>query len=164
VIIRDFALNVLTTVSLSWSGNEMPRVLCVDDDSALLRLTSIYFREDEQIKIVGVSSPVKALELLETDDFDMIVSDYQMPDMDGISFLKELRESGNSIPFILCSWQMDEKLVIEAINQGADTCLQKGIDLEVQFMGLRKAMILLTNNRTFENGFVRSEPVSALCK
>ena len=142
----------------------MPRVLCVDDDSSLLRLTSIYFREDDQIKIVGVTSPVKALELLKTDDFDVIVSDYQMPGMDGISFLKELRRSGNSIPFILLSWRMDEKLAIEAINRGADICLQKSVDLEDQFMGLRKSMILLSKKRVFENGVVKSEPVSVQCR
>ena len=142
----------------------MPRVLCVDDDSSLLRLTSIYFREDDQIKIVGVTSPVKALELLKTDDFDVIVSDYQMPSMDGISFLKELRKSGNSIPFILLSWQNDEKLVIEAIKRGADICLQKSVDYEVQFMGLRKSMILLSKKRVFENGVVKSEPVSVQCR
>jgi CheY-like chemotaxis protein len=142
----------------------MPRVLCVDDDSSLLRLTSIYFREDDQIKIVGVTSPVKALELLKTDDFDVIVSDYQMPGMDGISFLKELRKSGNSIPFILLSWQNDEKLVIEAIKRGADICLQKSVDYEVQFMGLRKSMILLSKKRVFENGVVKSEPVSVQCR
>ena len=151
-------------LSLFLLGNEMPRVLCVDDDPALLRLTSIYFREDEQIKIVGVTSPAKALELLKTDDFDVVVSDYQMPPMDGISFLKELRKSGNSIPFILLSWQMDEKLVIEAIHRGADICLQKSVDYEFQFLGLRKAMILLSKKRVFENGFVRSEPISVQCR
>jgi CheY-like chemotaxis protein len=142
----------------------MPRVLCVDDDSALLRLTSIYFREDDQIKIVGVTSPIKASELLKTDDFDVIVSDYQMPGMDGISFLKELRRSGNSIPFILLSWRMDEKLAIEAINRGADICLQKSVDLEDQFMVLRKSMILLSKKRVFENGVVKSEPVPVQCR
>jgi DNA-binding NarL/FixJ family response regulator len=142
----------------------MPRVLYVDDEPALLRLTSIYFREDDQIKIVGVNSPARALKLLKTDDFDVIVSDYKMPGMNGISFLKELRGSGNSIPFILFSWQMDEKLVIEAINRGADICLQKSVDPEVQFMRLKKAIILLIRNRIFENGVVKSEPVSILCR
>ena len=142
----------------------MPRVLCVDDDPALLRLTSIYFREDDQIKIVGVTSPKKASELLQTDDFDVIVSDYQMPGMDGISFLKELRRSGNSIPFILLSWRVDEKLAIEAINRGADICLQKSMDFEDQFLGLRKAMLLLSKKRGFENGVVKSEPVSVQCR
>ena len=142
----------------------MPRVLCVDDDPALLRLTSIYYREDDQIKIVGVTSPAKALELLKTDDFDVIVSDYQMPGMDGISFLKELKKSGNSIPFILQSWQMDEKLVIEAISRGADMCLKKRVDLEDQFLGLRKAMILLSKKRGYDIGVVKSGPVSVQCR
>jgi DNA-binding NarL/FixJ family response regulator len=84
--------------------------------------------------------------------------------MDGISFLKELRKSGNSIPFILLSWQNDEKLVIEAIKRGADICLQKSVDYEVQFMGLRKSMILLSKKRVFENGVVKSEPVSVQCR
>jgi CheY-like chemotaxis protein len=142
----------------------MPRILYVDDGLALLRLTSIYFREDDEIKIVGVNSPLRALELLQTDDFDVIVSDYQMPGMNGISFLKELRGSGNSIPFILFSWQMDEKVVIEAINRGADICLQKSVDSEVQFVRLKKAIILLIKNRIFDKEIVKSEPVSVQCR
>ena len=58
--------------------------------------------------------------------YDAIISDYQIPDMDGIEFLKKVRSSGNSIPFIIFTGKGREEVVIEALNAGADFYLQKG--------------------------------------
>ena len=50
--------------------------------------------------------------------FDAIISDYQMPGMNGIDFLKKVPASGNSIPFILFSGRGREEVVIQALNEG----------------------------------------------
>jgi len=68
--------------------------------------------------------------------YDAIVSDYQMPEMDGIEFLKTVRGSGSDMPFIIFTGKGREDVVIEAINNGADFYLQKGGNPKAQFAEL----------------------------
>ena len=77
-----------------------------------------------------------ALTLLNSKNYDAIISDYQMPEMDGIEFLKRVRTSGNTIPFILFTGKGREEVVIQAINEGADFYLQKGGEPKSQFAEL----------------------------
>ena len=52
-------------------------------------------------------------------DYDVVVSDYQMPDKDGLEFLKELRKKGNTIPFIVFTGKGREEIAMKALNLGA---------------------------------------------
>ena len=56
--------------------------------------------------------------------------------MDGIQFLKQVRGSGNSVPFILFTGRGREEVVIQALNEGADFYLQKGGEPKSQFTEL----------------------------
>jgi DNA-binding NtrC family response regulator len=57
--------------------------------------------------------------------FDVIVSDYVMPDKDGLTFLKELRGKGENIPFIIFTGKGSEEVAKEALNLGACHYLNK---------------------------------------
>ena len=59
-----------------------------------------------------------------------------MPEMDGIEFLKKVRNWGIEVPFILFTGRGHEEVVIQALNEGADFYLQKGGDPKPQFAGL----------------------------
>ena len=59
-----------------------------------------------------------------------------MPDMNGIEFLKKVRASGNTIPFVLFTGRGREEVVIEALNEGANFYLQKGGEPKSQFAEL----------------------------
>ncbi|MEI7649860.1 MAG: PAS domain S-box protein, partial [Methanomicrobiales archaeon] len=65
-----------------------------------------------------------------------IISDYQMPDMGGITFLKQLKASGNKTPFIIFTGRGREEVVIDALNNGADFYIQKGGEPKSQFAEL----------------------------
>jgi len=71
-----------------------------------------------------------------TQHYDAILSDYQMPEMNGIEFLKEVRRQYGEIPFILFTGKGREEIVIQAINNGADFYVQKGGEVESQFAEL----------------------------
>jgi len=67
----------------------------------------------------------EAQEKLKHKAYDVIVSDYQMPERNGLDFLKELRDGGNDVPFILFTEKGREEVVIKALNLGADRYCNK---------------------------------------
>jgi CheY-like chemotaxis protein len=114
----------------------MISVLYVDDEPALLDIGKIYLEGSGQFRVDTLDSALDALEVMKTRTYDAIVSDYQMPKMDGISFLKEVRLSWPSVPFIIFTGRGREEVVIEALNFGADHYLQKGGEPKSQFTEL----------------------------
>lgn len=108
---------------------EQYAILYVDDEQDLLETGKIFIEKIEGFKVDTISSAIKALNSPDILRYDAIVSDYQMPVMDGIAFLKEIRKRDNEIPFILFTGRGREEVVIEAINNGANFYVQKGGDL-----------------------------------
>jgi PAS domain S-box-containing protein len=125
------------TLSDSGSGELYTiKVLLVDDEKDLLEIGQAFLESDHEMSVVTSSSASQALELIKLQEFDVVVSDYQMPGKDGIQLLKEIRALGNKIPFILFTGRGREEVVIEALNNGADFYLQKGGDPASQFAEL----------------------------
>ncbi|HIJ07686.1 PAS domain S-box protein [Methanocalculus sp.] len=111
-------------------------VLYVDDEPALLDIGQLFLERTGDIAVTTTGGAEEGLRLIADHRFDAIVSDYQMPGMNGIAFLKHLRQSGNTIPFIIFTGKGREDVVIEALNSGADFYLQKGGDPKSQFAEL----------------------------
>ena len=112
------------------------RILYVDDEPTLLDVGRILLEQSGNFSVITVESAPAALELLKNEHFDAIVSDYQMPDMDGIQFLVEVRTRFGPVPFIMFTGKGEKEEVIQAINNGADFYLQKGDDAELLFVDL----------------------------
>jgi len=135
------------------------RVLYLDDESDLLELGKLFLEASREFLVTTIVSPYAALDLLSHEPFDAIVSDYQMEDLDGIQFLKAVRERLPDIPFILFTGRGREEVVIQALNNGADFYLQKGGDPDAQFAELahkirqairtKQAEQSLTENRDY---------------
>ncbi|HVP95890.1 PAS domain S-box protein [Methanoregula sp.] len=114
----------------------MISILYVDDEESLLEVGKLFLERSGQFSVDVIASATEALDLLATREYDAIISDYQMPVMDGIEFLKKVRSSGKTIPFILFSGRGREEIVIQALNEGADFYLQKGGEPLAQFTEL----------------------------
>jgi PAS domain S-box-containing protein len=114
----------------------MIHVLYVDDEPSLLELGSIYLEELKDFKVSTALSAKEALRMLSELPYDAIISDYLMPEMDGIGLLKKVRAHHQDIPFILFTGKGREEVVIDAINNGADFYLQKGGNPQAQFAEL----------------------------
>ena len=108
-------------------------VLIVDDEPDLLELTKIYLEKTGEFAVDIAESAREALEKMQTSTYAAVVSDYEMPEMNGIEFLKTVRGSGSDMPFIIFTGKGREDVVIEAINNGADFYLQKGGNPKAQF-------------------------------
>jgi len=114
----------------------MIRVLMVDDDPTVLDITKIFLERSGDIGVDAVESAEEAIKRLDGDHYDVIVSDYVMPEMDGISFLKLVRSRDPDVPFILFTGKGREEVVIEALNNGADYYLQKDANPKVLYAEL----------------------------
>ena len=132
-------------------------VLYVDDELNLLQIGKLFLERNGQFTVDTISSASKALPLLGQKNYDAIISDYQMPVMDGIGFLKAVRASGNDIPFILFTGRGREEVVIEAINNGADFYLQKGGDPSAQFAELAHKIRQAVGRKQAERSLKESE-------
>ena len=101
------------------------RILHVDDDVGFLKVAEQILETNENFRVDIASSVVEAFKKLETCSYDVILSDFQMPEKDGLQFFKELKESGVKTPFILFTGKGREEIAIEALNLGADYYLNK---------------------------------------
>jgi PAS domain S-box-containing protein len=111
-------------------------ILYVDDEPGLLEIGKLFLERSGQFSVDISTSAPEALAMLDSKHYDAIISDYHMPGMDGIEFLKKVRASGNTIPFIMLTGRSREEIVIQALNEGADFYLQKGGKLVSQFTEL----------------------------
>ena len=126
-------------------------VLYVDDEAALLEIGKLFLERGGQFSVDTINSATAALTMLAAKTYDVIVSDYQMPGRDGIDFLRTVRNSGNSIPFILFTGRGREEVAIQALNEGADFYLQKGGEPISQFAELsHKIQIAVEHHRDAE--------------
>ncbi|AGB02756.1 response regulator [Methanoregula formicica] len=125
----------------------MFQVLYVDDEPELLQIGKIFLEGHGKFRVDTATSAPEAMTLLESGNYEAIVSDYQMPVMDGIAFLKKIRASGNTIPFIIFTGKGREEVVIQALNEGADSYLQKGGEANSQFAELAHKIRLVVEHR-----------------
>ena len=107
----------------------MIRVLHVDDDRSLCGLTKqLLEREDGRMSVETATSVSDGLDILSSGSIDCIVSDYEMPEQDGIEFLQRVREEYPDLPFVLFTGKGSEEIASEAISAGVTDYLQKGGD------------------------------------
>lgn len=117
----------------------MINILFVDDEIDMLKQAEIYLsKQDDSFEIETALSGEEALDLLSKKDFEIIITDYKMPSMDGIELLKEVRGSEIDIPFLILTAAGDEEVAMEALNYGADRYILKEGRVKKQFQILSK--------------------------
>lgn len=134
---------------------EQYSILYVDDEPDLLNTGKCFIEKTKGFKVHTISSAIKALECSDLLIYDAIVSDYQMPGMNGITFLKEVRKRYKEIPFILFTGRGREEVVIEAINNGVNYYVQKGGDPVSLFVELVHKIRLAVDHNRAKNQITR---------
>jgi PAS domain S-box-containing protein len=102
------------------------RVLHVDDEPGFAETAATFLeREDDEFVVDTETSASEGLDRLTESDFDCIVSDYDMPEQNGIEFLKQVRREYPELPFILFTGKGSEEIASKAISAGVTDYLQK---------------------------------------
>ncbi len=100
------------------------KILVVDDDPNMHRLITLYLK-DAKADVVSASSARMALHQMTKQGFHLIISDMQMPQMDGIELVKRIRSAGSKIPVLIVSAFGASTHASAALQAGADVVLEK---------------------------------------
>lgn len=92
-------------------------ILIVDDEEMVLKSIVSFLTLETEYKVMSFTSTREALDYLRDHDVDLVVSDYLMPEMDGISFLSKVREMRPEVPRIILTGYADKENAIKAINE-----------------------------------------------
>lgn len=112
------------------------RVLHVDDEVSLLKIAKQCLEMEGPFEVDTATSVDEAIQKTNSNTYDVVVSDYQMPSKDGLEFLKELRGQGKNVPFIVFTGKGREEVAIRALNLGANQYLNKTGDPETVYKEL----------------------------
>ena len=102
-------------------------ILIVDDQLSQLRLMSLLLQQAfPDCQTCEVQVPTEVVDLVKVTDFDCVLVDYHMPDLNGVGLATQLRGLKPHLPIILCTAAGDEMLVAEAMTHGITQYLPKG--------------------------------------
>jgi DNA-binding response OmpR family regulator len=114
----------------------MLSVLVIDDQKSLLEVIRPLLERFGNMNVKTAVSAQEALDLLMSNTYDAMVVDYDLPEINGIDFLKMIRAKGNTTPLIIYTGVGREYAAIEALNYGADFFLKKGDDVQDQLLDM----------------------------
>ena len=115
------------------------KILIVDDDKTTRKLLSLYLK-GSGFEVVTAENGLNALEKLGSDTFQLVLTDLNMPYMDGIEFLKAMKSNPgtSNIPALMLTTETDEEERQRAIDAGADGYLSKPVTAEVVAAKIRQ--------------------------
>ena len=100
------------------------RILVVDDESLYAEMLYSILRQHHYPADM-TDDPVRAKEMIQENDYSLLVTDYQMPNMTGVQLVDAIREIGFTLPVIIISGMMHTPELQRAVNMGITTVLQK---------------------------------------
>jgi DNA-binding NtrC family response regulator len=98
------------------NNDEKNIIVIVDDEDMVLTSLKSFLSLETSYIIKTFTSAVEALEYIKDQEIQLVISDYLMPEMDGISFLANVREIRPEVPRIILTGYADKENAIKAIN------------------------------------------------
>ncbi len=125
-------------------------ILAVDDEPNMRRLLEISLRQ-AGYRALSASHGREALEMIQQQQIDLVVSDLHMPGMSGLQLLETLRKEYEHLPFIMVTAQGEIKTAVEAMKLGASDYILRPFELETLEVAIDKALTLkrITQENTF---------------
>lgn len=125
----------------------------MNDIKKILKTLTVLYAEDDQTTrenisktlslfvkhVVRASNGVDAIKLFEKQSFQIIILDYLMPIMDGMTVAQYIRNIDNTIPIIICSSYTDKEKLLSSIRTGINDYLEKPLNFNILYQTLEKA-------------------------
>lgn len=99
------------------NSKQKSTIVIVDDEDMVLTSLNSFLTLETEYDVKTFISAKEALEYIKTGSVDLVISDYLMPEMDGITFLAQVREIKPEVPRIILTGYADKENAIKAINQ-----------------------------------------------
>lgn len=118
------------------------KVLFVDDEPDLAELAKLFLKkQSSKLVIETANSAIEGLKKIKNSEFDAVISDYDMPKMDGLEFFEALKEEGKELFFIVFTGSGRDGLKEEAEEMGVDGYLRKGGNPKEKFSKLAETVM-----------------------
>ncbi len=114
------------------------RVLLVDDSNTINRLNESVVRQLEGVHCTIATNGVEALDFIDSEEFDLILSDWNMPGLDGLGLLQGVRIRSSSVPFVMVTTECERGQVVQAVAAGANDYLVKPYSKDALLSKVRK--------------------------
>jgi two-component system, chemotaxis family, chemotaxis protein CheY len=98
--------------------NPTPRIILIDDNNAWLESLAEYLR-DHGVEVFTASDPVSGLELLDRHSINLVISDFNLPYMDGLQVLRNVRLHGGNVSVVLLTSEEEPELEKKVLAEGA---------------------------------------------
>lgn len=119
----------------------MPGKVLIVDDAAFMRMMIKDILTNNGFQVIGeANNGIKAVELYKKERPDLVTMDITMPDMDGITAVKEIRKMDPSAKIIMCSALGQQSMVMEAIQSGAKDFIVKPFQPDRVLESIRKIL------------------------
>lgn len=121
--------------------NILISVMIIDDHFIVREGIRMVLELDEQFEVIAeADNGLQALQILEAITPDVILLDLNMPQLDGISFLRKMKQLQRNIPCIILTTYKDENLLVESVKLGIHSYLLKDAGRDVIFKTIRRTM------------------------
>ncbi|MEM7104338.1 MAG: response regulator transcription factor [Bacteroidota bacterium] len=104
------------------------RVLLVDDHPIFAKSVSYFLTRQCQVDAKWISTPKVALDILRNETIDLVILDIEMPELDGVSLLKLIREKHGKLPVLMVTMQEEPQYVLRCIEYGVTGYILKTAD------------------------------------
>lgn len=142
----------------------MINILVVEDDTKFNQIVCSYLNKSSY-HAVGCINPTEAYDLLYTSNFDLIISDIMMPEIDGYEFAQTIRDQNKTIPILFITSRDDISSKQKGFRIGIDDYMVKPIDMDEMILRvgalLRRANIANDRKLTIGNLVLNEDELSA---
>lgn len=128
----------------------MPKILIIEDDNTFNNML-LHFLKRHDYDVVQTFTANEALDQIALQNFDIILSDLRLPDIDGLTLLSTLKEKQTKTPFVLMTAYADVKTAVKAMKIGASDYISKPFVPEEALLVLQKILSNSRNKTTLAN-------------
>jgi CheY-like chemotaxis protein len=126
----------------------MLRILLVDDDRDILDIMRLDLEDDPENSVDTTNAATEAIEKVRKNLYDVIISDWRMPGMNGTELIRALRNDGCPSYIILYSGYTMNTQIRSALDCGADYYLHRGGDPDLEFAEIRRVIGTIPKKKT----------------